>query len=140
MARRLRMTARLQSLARSATFVVAAVIAYLSLAPSDPESSGGMPILRWIADLVLGNPEEQDKVGHFLAYVALAGLAGTGFRQFSLVAVFMFCLAFGGTFEVLQASIPGRYASLADMAANASGATLGLAGAYVLQRLLKGLE
>ena len=127
----------LRQLARWLTPLIAAAIAFLSLSPADPDSSGGFALLEAIARWLLGDPEQQDKVGHFLAYGALSGSAGFGLTSVSKWMLFGAALLYGGVFELLQAGLPGRYASWADMVANGSGAAAGLLGAILLSRLLK---
>ncbi len=73
----------------------------------------------------------QDKVCHILAYATLAAAAlwawlpkvkdrpGPG-----LWSIFIFCLLYGVSDELHQSLIPGRYASLTDVGADAIGAGL----------------
>lgn len=136
----MRMAAKLQFAARLAVPFLALIIAFLSLKPADPNQTGGFPALEFIAELLLGSAERQDKVGHFLAYAALAGAAAFGFRARPRLVIFGMCLAYGGLFELLQASLPGRYASFADMFANGSGAAMGILSAFVLSHFLKGIQ
>ncbi len=77
-----------------------------------------------------------DKVGHFLAYLALGGLMGVGWsirgmRPF-LAGLFAL-IVLGGGIEILQATHwIGRTASWLDLLANAFGAASGLAVSYRL--------
>lgn len=85
-----------------------------------------------------------DKVLHCLVYAAL-GLA-TLFalppdwrRQHPLkagVAVVLFCLLYGATDEFHQSFIPGRFSSLADLAADAVGGIMALLCAYCWRRFV----
>lgn len=72
----------------------------------------------------------QDKVEHFLAYFALAWLAGNAFelseKKKSILAAFAFACAYGISDEFHQSLVPGRDASAWDWLADSLG---GMAGA-----------
>ncbi|HEV7368536.1 VanZ family protein [Arenibaculum sp.] len=105
--------------ARLGAVVVAGIVVVLSLLPIDRAMGSGY----------------SDKLDHFAAYAALGALATLGWGARSgiwpLVAA---CMALGGALELLQNFSPGRVASFADMAANASGALAGAAGGWALLR------
>lgn len=112
---------------------------YLSLAPANDDPDAGFPLLRLLAAALLGDPSQQDKIGHFLAYAALAGTAIFGFSG-RLRPAFLASLAagYGLLFEGLQGFLPGRDPSAADIAANGSGVAAGWLAAIILTRLIPG--
>jgi VanZ family protein len=69
-----------------------------------------------------------DKARHLLAFASLAWVAAQGFgppaRRGGRIAAAL--LAYGVFIELVQAGIPGRHASVADVLANALGIALGL--------------
>jgi VanZ family protein len=73
-----------------------------------------------------------DKLGHFVLYVLLAGAALLALPEQlrrecprkAAAVVFIFCLCYAVTDEVHQWFIPGREASLADLAADLVGSSL----------------
>lgn len=124
----------LRQLARWSVPVLAVIIAILSLMPANDEPSGGLAVLRWIAGVVLGDPDAQDKIGHYLAYTALAGSALFGFASRPTLLIASSIVAYSGLFEILQSMIPGRDASLADLLANLLGVLTGWVAASLLSR------
>lgn len=80
-----------------------------------------------------------DKANHLLAFAALAFTAAQGWdvrapgRRTAGVAAGL--LAWGIAIECVQALIPERSASAADVAADAAGIALGLAAAFALAAL-----
>jgi VanZ family protein len=103
---------------------VVLVIFYFSvIAPPDV----GDPVL---PETVLGF--FLDKWLHFAAYAALAAALGyaslaPGYRldRRELALVFLVALGYGASIELLQAMLPERAFSVADMVANGTGAALG---------------
>jgi VanZ family protein len=78
-----------------------------------------------------------DKVGHVLAFTALAFC---GYLAFAAIrawrtALLLGLLAYGGLIEVLQLFVPGRSAEWGDLVADAIGIALGAALAAFLVRL-----
>lgn len=99
-----------------------AAVCWLSLAPHGVES--GL--------------EHGDKLGHFLAYLALMAWWGQlDARRDRLLGLF---LLLGAALEALQGLTPSREPSLADMLANAAGAGLGWLATRAWPRWLMGLE
>jgi VanZ family protein len=97
-------------------------VAILSLLPRD-----GLPVMP------LG-----DKAEHLLAYTALAYvgvLAARGAR--AGIATCVLLVALGAALEVLQALVPGRFADLRDVAADAAGVALGVALARISGQLVR---
>jgi VanZ family protein len=94
---------------------VAAVI-YLSLTPAPPqvELDGG------------------DKLGHFLAYAALAYWFGQFYLYRTRAAYALGFVAMGIALEFAQGALGYRSLELADMAANTLGAAAGWAAAGIL--------
>ncbi len=83
-----------------------------------------------------------DEFAHLAAYAVLALAGGIAFRGApSLFLLAVGLLALGGGLELVQAFIPGRYASGYDILANAIGIALGTASAaatnWLADRLLK---
>jgi VanZ family protein len=79
-----------------------------------------------------------DKLRHLAAFCVLAWVAvqGWGHGRAAGWRIGTALLAFGVFIELVQAQVPGRHASLADVAADAAGIGLGLlaARAFRLRR------
>lgn len=107
--------------------LVAAVICYYSLFDTP---GGGGPVPMGPFGLV-----HADKWLHALGYGALAGALGYASLRVdgrTLAVTFLLAAGYGVTIELLQAPLPERAFSVADMGANVLGAFLGL----VVWRLL----
>lgn len=82
-----------------------------------------------------------DKKLHFAAYAALAATLAYATARSELgstrrlLAIVGIAIGYGIAIELLQAPLPDRYFSYADMAANALGAILGLAYLVVEARV-----
>ena len=88
-------------------------------------------------------PEIQvwDKLLHLMAYAVLATCGAVGFlgcRPRLMVGVGLIVLGCG--LEVAQAAIPGRNPSISDAVANIAGIALGLATAWIGDRLVGASE
>ena len=78
-------------------------------------------------------PEGSDKLGHFIAFAALAfPLARTG--RFGLMPVFIGASAFGGAIELIQPSF-NRSADVNDWIADVVGVILGIGLGLLYRRL-----
>jgi VanZ family protein len=67
-----------------------------------------------------------DKIGHFLAYLALGTAGVLGFSGMKRpLAVVLAIIAFGFVLECIQLFVPGRMFSGLDMIANVTGAVVG---------------
>lgn len=128
---------KLATLARIALPIIMIAIAYLSLKPADPDPEGGFALLRMMAAFLFGDPSMQDKIGHFLAYGAVAGAAVLALPLRPVWQIAATSLLYGGLFEILQSAMPDRYASFYDLLANACGITTGIVSALLLFRLMK---
>ena len=108
-------------------FIALIGVAWLSLDPT-PDVSDGPSLTKTISTILLGTPDHSDKVGHFIAYFVLGGLAAFSFRPTpaSLAGLFVFLIVFGGCLEFGQSLTPGRHADLVDAGANAAGTFWGL--------------
>jgi len=116
-----------------------AVITLLTLTPNPVETEPGFALTRWIANFLLGDVQNADKVGHFLAYASL-GLTAFWARLavFSKRwAVTLALAAYGVLLEILQGLGGVRSPELADALANGFGVLVGFAGATLLVRLNK---
>jgi len=84
-------------------------IGYLSLSPTET--------------IVVGN----DKISHFIAYAVLminVGLITYPIKKHFVIGIII-SLLYGGVIEVIQHYVPGRYMSVYDMFANATGVLIG---------------
>jgi hypothetical protein len=117
--------------------LVAAVIAFLSLAPPDQTEPDRMSLLAVIAELLLGDAGAEDKVGHFLAYAAL-GFLSLAAKPGRVLAVIVLSTVYGGVMEVLQLLVEGRSASFADLLADLLGACAGVLCLLAIKPLLTG--
>lgn len=99
-----------------------AVVSWFAFAPVQFRD-GGLPL---------------DKLRHLAAFGALAWVAvqGWGLARATGWGIGGALLAFGVFIELVQARVPGRHASLADIAADVAGIALGLlaARAFSLRR------
>ncbi len=69
---------------------------------------------------------QQDKWGHLIAYGGLMGWFTLVFRSGrSRLFYFLGFAVMGGVLELIQGTLPHRQASLADLAANITGLSLG---------------
>jgi VanZ family protein len=117
--------------------LVAGLIAFLSLSPGSPDQDGGMPLLRFLAETLLGDPSAHDKVGHFLAYAALAFAAMLRWPG-RLLAVILLATLYGGLMEIGQLFVPFRTATWGDLLADALGALSGGAAYLVFRATTSG--
>jgi VanZ family protein len=115
------------------------IITFLTLTPNPVESEPGFALTRWIANYLLGDAKNADKIGHFLAYACL-GLTAF-WAQLAVLskrwAVTLALAAYGVLLEGLQGLGGVRSPEVADAVANGLGALAGFAGALVLVRLNK---
>lgn len=71
------------------------------------------------------NPNNLDKVAHFLGFMGLMILFGGVLVSQVRVWLFLFLAACGGIIELLQIPVPGRSAEIADMYADLLGLAVG---------------
>ena len=116
-----------------------AVVTVLSVIPDPEEVPGGMALTRWLAALLLGDPEMSDKLAHFIAYGALAGAGLLGLvRPFSRLLALPVCLVFYGiAMELAQGVVGQRAPEWADILANVVGIGAGSVAALSLLLLAK---
>ena len=112
-------------LLRAAFCLGVLVVAWLSLLPQ-------MPIPQGL--------HVSDKIGHGLAYAALAFTATALMTPLVKLALGTAVLAFGIAVEIAQGAVPGRTQELADVGANIVGMLLGIVCALLLERLLNRLQ
>jgi len=107
---------------------------------SKPESSGLRSLFRLLAlsyfiflnwqlftPVTLVSAGDWDKAYHAVAFLVLAGLATTLWRDVPVKRWVLILLAYAAFTEVLQYFIPGRAFSVADWLADAVGVLLGVA-------------
>ena len=93
-----------------------------------------MPLVVLVSYLALtptpleGSDSGLDKVGHFLAFTALAFAACIGFPASSgrRTALLFGLLAYGGLIEILQSFVPGRTSEWGDLLADGIGIAFGM--------------
>lgn len=112
------------------------LITFLTLTPNPVETESGFAVTRFISDIMFGNDEYADKIGHYLGYAAL-GLTAFWARLavYSKRWVMTVVLAlYGVALEGLQGLGGVRSPELADAFANGLGALSGfVAGAALLK-------
>jgi len=112
----------IRPLAGAAFAVGAIMVVVLSLLPQD----------------IAPHVDVGDKVQHLIAYLCLALAGGIAFpdRRF-LLALGLGLIALGVSLEIAQAFVPGRFASIGDVAANTLGVAVGLAIARLIPRVVE---
>jgi VanZ family protein len=70
--------------------------------------------------------DEADKLYHFAGYAVLAFLPFLAFRGWAALCAASSMIVLGAALELGQSFVPGRSASLADIAANTAGVLLGI--------------
>jgi VanZ family protein len=80
-----------------------------------------------------------DKVAHMLAYIPLAYLLcmsfrDSGMKKYAFIAAFAIASIYGITDELHQSMVPGRDATVGDVAADAVGAFIGSVAASSIKR------
>jgi VanZ family protein len=108
------------------TLALMTLMAALSLAPDIPQP--GDDVFAWI---VHATPNLLQKSMHIASYAALSGaltwmLGGIQSTALRLATAFVVAVAFGALMEWLQVFVPGRFASIYDVALNSIGALIGL--------------
>jgi VanZ family protein len=103
---------------RGILLALLAVVSWFAFAPVQFRD-GGLPL---------------DKLRHLAAFGVLAWVAvqGWGHTRATGWRIGTALLAFGVLIELVQAQVPGRHASLADVAADAAGIALGLLAARAI--------
>lgn len=102
--------------------LIAVIVGYFSLVPP-----GEAPA-----------PQISDKIRHFVAYATLAVPVAVWFGPRRLMAAMAVTALYGAGLEATQALAGiGREGSLADAAANALGAVIGVLSVWTSARLLK---
>ena len=109
-------------------------VTYLSVAPNPVGVKSGNILTVWLSEHILGDAGYSDKVAHFTAYFALAGVFvlarfSTGMRAFAGVVALG---AYGGVLEIVQGGIVSRSMEGLDALANAAGALSGYPAAMAL--------
>ncbi len=117
--------------------VLLAVVTFLTVTPNPVETETGYAITRWISSMLLGEAENADKVGHFLAYATLGAAAfWARLALFSKRWAAALALVFyGAALEGVQGLGGVRTPELADALANALGAFSGFLAASLALRL-----
>ncbi len=96
---------------RALLVLLVVAVGYLALTPTPLE----------------GSESEVDKVGHLMAFTALAfsGYLGFPASRGTRTALLFALLAYGGLIEVLQLYVPGRSSEWGDLLADGIGIALG---------------
>lgn len=113
-------------------------VTFISIIPNPTAPDSGMDLIRWIASIFLGTPENADKVGHFLAYGAL-GFTSIGAKIVQRRSIWRIpvCLAiYGCCLEGVQLLGGVRDFNGFDAMANGLGAVAGCVGFWVLSTIL----
>ncbi|MEO0399949.1 MAG: VanZ family protein [Pseudomonadota bacterium] len=103
--------------------VLFVVVTYLTVTPNPDTAGPGNALTDFLAELLFGSAQNADKIGHFIAYLALGGSAVLarlkvfGARAASLVVIALY----GAFLEVVQGWTAVRSPELLDAAANAGG-------------------
>jgi len=107
----------LTGLCRAGFALGVVTVAVLSLLPQD----------------VMPKVELSDKVGHFIAYAAIAAAGLLGWRT-AAAPVAIASILLGGALEIAQMFVPGRSAELLDFVVDAGGVAAGMLLAGFLLR------
>lgn len=115
-----------QLVSRIAFFLLAILVAYLSVGSFPSDAPPGNKITRMIATVLFGDTTHADKVGHFMAYVTLGAAAVfAALVRRPIWAPPVLLAFFGAGLEGAQYFVDGRHPDLADAAVNGVGAVLG---------------
>ena len=119
--------------ARAVFALLLGAVTWLTLTPSPEDADAGFKVMRWIANLLLGDSALGDKVAHFTAYAALGAAAfwarlGASFWPPLALA------GYGAALEIVQGMGGVRSPELADGVANMAGAVVGYIAALMLTR------
>ena len=123
------------TIARALFAMLFVFVTVITVIPNPEETTPGFAFTRWLADLLLGDAQSADKIGHFVAYGALgASAALADIRLFGKAAASIVALAvYGALLEGVQALGGVRDPEYLDAAANAAGALAG----YPLMTVIK---
>lgn len=90
----------------------------------------------WPADELvrLGATHLNDKVGHFIGYLLLAGLFGSGWPRRPLWQIWVATFLFGLLIEYAQSFTPSRQFEVLDMVANGTGALVAVGALWFWRR------
>lgn len=117
------------SASRFAFAALLAMVTFLTLTPDPDLAKEGFDLMRWLAVRLFGDASVNDKIAHFLAYVALGATAFLArLRMLGPAPLVVAALAaYGGLLEVLQGLGVARQADFFDAVANTAGAATGFA-------------
>lgn len=121
--------------ARAVFALLLSAVTWLTLTPSPEDADAGFKVMRWIANVLLGDSALGDKVAHFTAYAALGAAAfwarlGASFWPPLVLA------GYGAALEIVQGLGGVRSPELADGVANMAGAVAGYVAALMLTRFV----
>lgn len=128
---------------RRALFVLLfALVTFLTLTPNPADTEPGFIVTRWISTALFGDASLADKIAHFLAYGSLGAAAYWAELRlfFRRRGVGLALVLYGMLLEGLQGLGGVRDPEIADAVANAFGAASGLAGAFLLARIIQKLR
>lgn len=121
--------------ARALFALLLGAVTWLTLTPSPEDADAGFKIMRWIANVLLGDSALGDKVAHFTAYAALGAAAFWGRLGVSYSPPLVLA-GYGALLEIVQGMGGVRSPELADGLANMAGAVAGYIAAVTLTRFL----
>jgi hypothetical protein len=124
---------KMQYVFRAAFVVLLGLATYASIGAPPSDDSSGFVLAQMVAAFVFGDPEQADKVGHFITYAALGGAARfASFFPNRFWAAPSLLALYGALMEGVQYFLPARSADVIDGLANTSGAFVGFAAASML--------
>ncbi|WP_425409926.1 VanZ family protein [Hyphococcus sp.] len=114
-------------------------VTFLTLTPNPVETESGFAFTRWLSSAILGDAENADKIGHFIAYAALAVSAFWArlFLYSRRWATMIGLALYGIALEILQGMGGVRSPELADAIANALGALCGFLAAIGAAQIVR---
>ena len=119
--------------ARAVFALLLGAVTWLTLTPSPEDADAGFKVMRWIANLLLGDSALGDKVAHFTAYAAL-GVSAFWARLGASFWPPLALAGYGAALEIVQGMGGVRSPELADGFANMAGAIVGYIAALMLTR------
>ena len=128
-------------LARAGFVFLLGIVTVISVWPNPAGGVPGNAITRFIAALFFDGGAHADKVGHFLAYSALGGVAFlAAIARKPIWRAPLLLALYGVGLEGVQYFIDARSADLWDAAVNTFGAATGVVAAFALTSVYSKLQ